>query len=318
MPGRRTGDDHQTYLAWPQKYGRPYFWVAFELARISAMNWSALPQPVAARILELDGRVSALLHDAATAEAKVAYARNVIGGKIEAPKDVFKSQQSGFDAIYADARQARERAETQRKLFASAKAWIAGLPANSQLLLVQPVAQDLDLSALRDELTRMRTELKQLQSVTVPADDIETRVHAYVTWLARQATPMVRGYGPGENLDVRWPGGIDANRRNGNGFSTIDGNALLFTAMLDPDGLKDQILKAIQATQPMGKLELEARRDTLTREIDELSYVVAELLDRAGEAPDPLMAPHHILGVRTKEDYENGPAEGDRVDSDAR
>ena len=44
--------------------------------------------------------------------------------------------------------------------------------------------------------------------------------------------------------------------------------------------------------------ELEAARIELTSQIDELFYVVAALLDRAGATPDPQMQPQHILGVR--------------------
>ena len=91
----------------------------------------------------------------------------------------------------------------------------------------------------------------------MPADDIGDKVQAYVDSLAAKAQPLLRGLGTGQQLDIRWPGGPDCNPRNGDGFSTIDGNALMLTALLQPTALQDAIMGAVQATLPMPKAELE-------------------------------------------------------------
>jgi hypothetical protein len=152
--------------------------------------------------------------------------------------------------------------------------------------MVRPATDGLDLAAKQQELTALRAELRELQHVVCPANDIATRVHAYVQDLRSKAAPLLRGYGLGQTLDVRWPGGPDANRRNGSGFSDIDGNALLLFALLQPDSLHAAVLRAVAHTQPMAKADLDNRKDELTHQIDELSYVVA---DREGEAPDQLI-----------------------------
>jgi hypothetical protein len=58
----------------------------------------------------------------------------------------------------------------------------------------------------------------------------------------------------------------------------------------------------VQATQLMPRAQLEARRAELVHGIDELSYVVAAMLEQAGAPPDEKMAAWHVLGVRVDEE----------------
>jgi hypothetical protein len=170
------------------------------------------------------------------------------------------------------------------------------------LLLVQPAADGLDLATQQATLQSLRQELQKLRTITVAADNIADKVTDYIRALAESAQPMLRNYGDGQKLDIRWPTGPLNNPRNGDGFSTIDGNALMFFALLMPAELAEVILRAIQSNLPMPKLELEKRIAELPHEIDELSYVVASLLEAVGHPPDPLMSPPHWLGVRLAQD----------------
>jgi hypothetical protein len=94
------------------------------------------------------------------------------------------------------------------------------------------------LLRLNAKLQGMRAELARLNAVTIPADDIAGKAKAYVDELKTRAAPMLRGIGNGQDLDVRWSdGSLDANSRNGSGYSSTDGNALLLFALLMPKAL---------------------------------------------------------------------------------
>ena len=137
-------------------------------------------------------------------------------------------------------------------------AGVERLPADTRLLVVQPAAADLDLSTLQAGLQSLRQELRKLDTTT-GARGRYRRQGAGLCGLPslRKPSPCCGGLGTGQQLDIRWPGGPDCNPRNGDGFSTIDGNALMLTALLQPTALQDAIMGAVQATLPMPKAELE-------------------------------------------------------------
>ena len=264
-----------------------------------AMRSTNLPQTVAVRLLDLDERVTDLISKADKADAAVERARAIIGNKVEVGPEEFNKVRDGFPAIYAEAQAARQRADSERGILNGIRSWVANLPHETRLVAV-PTPADQDLGKLETKLQTMRAELGKLQHVVVPADDIAAKVTAYVHTLAAKAQPLLRGYGPGQQLDVRWPGGPDTNPLNGNGYSNIDGNGLMLAALLHPTALAAAIMHAVEATQPMPRKELEKRRAELPNQIDELSYTVAALRDKAGLPPDQNMSPWHYLGVRTE------------------
>jgi hypothetical protein len=268
------------------------------------MKANQLPQVVLAKLLEMDASVAELTSGAAKAEARVAYARHVLnGGDNSVTAEEYERERSSFDENYARAMAAKVQAETERKVLAEAKAWVESLPSDSKLLLVQPAASDLDLAALCARLAGLREELKRLNGTPPVASDIEAKVAAYVASLAARASPLVRGFAEGLALDVKWPMGLDANRTNGVGFSNSDANCLVLLAAITPRELSKLIMQAIERAQPLSQAEHAARRREIEHAIDELSYSVAALSEQA----DPLMAPWHVLGVRTVEE-ETAPA----------
>jgi hypothetical protein len=267
----------------------------------NAMRFTNLPQPIAVRLLDLDSRVANLVTEANRLESSVKVARDIVNGKIEVEREEYMKARQGFDAALAQSKAARQRADNELGMLQDIKSWIETLPHNSRLMAVPPATNGNDLATLELQLQSLRQELATLQSITIPADDIGKKVKDYVRGLAAHAQPMLRGYGRGQNLDVYWPTGPDHNPRNGAGYSTIDGNALSFFALLQPEALESVILRAVQSTLPMPKDKLEKRKAELPLEIDELSYTVAHLRDKADMPPDPAMSPHHYLGVRVKE-----------------
>jgi hypothetical protein len=64
----------------------------------------------------------------------------------------------------------------------------------------------------------------------------------------------------------------------------------------------DLIVKSIWKAQPLTVAAHAAKAADLQNAIDEISYMTAARLDQAGEPPDPLMAPWHVLGVRLAEE----------------
>jgi hypothetical protein len=102
----------------------------------------------------------------------------------------------------------------------------------------------------------------------------------------------VRGYAQGGSLDVRWQGdSFDVNRSPG----------LLLAAALDPNGLAELILGAIEREQPLNQTQHAEKVTALRERIAELSYVEAALVERNGGEHDPQSEPMCILGVRLEE-----------------
>ena len=127
------------------------------------------------------------------------------------------------------------------------------------------------------------------------APDIEAKVRAYVTGLAKRALPQVRGYHAGGTLDVRWGGDV------------VDNNAslaLLLFAALDPNEVGELVIKAIVKEQPLSALEHGQRVAELEGRIDSLSYQLAAMVERNGGEFDVELKPEHVLGVRLADEMD--------------
>ena len=80
------------------------------------MRAQQLPQPVAARLLDMDARLAELMAEAQEADAKVAYARGVINGKDNSVSAAAFEQERALSEPLSGGCWLRERAETQRKV----------------------------------------------------------------------------------------------------------------------------------------------------------------------------------------------------------
>jgi len=268
------------------------------------MRARELPQAVLAKLVNLDQVATEFAASAQAAEARLAAARDIINGKnTGVTAEEYALARDNFDATFGAAKMAGSYAARTREVVAACRAWVESLPSDSRLLLVQPAAADLDLASLQANLEAMRAELSKLQAMPTPSDDVGERVREYVSGLMRQGAPVVRGFEAGGKLQVYWPD-VGANPRNLNGYSTEGANPLLISALLMPEALAEVITRAVEATQLMPKAAWEARRAELVHGIDELSYVVAAMLERAGAPPDPKLGASHHLGIRVVDDAE--------------
>jgi hypothetical protein len=249
-----------------------------------------LPQGVLSRWLELDDRCAALQQEALDAEAEVGRLRMLMKsgvGNVTATQ--FEQARNSFEGVFSDAQRKRARADTQAKLLARTKAWIEAVPNGTQLAVVTPPINGADLTQVRAELKSLREQLKTLQSYPPASSDIEERIGDLVAGWARAARPEVRNYSQGQALAVLWGGDIYGPER---------GNAVGLFAALFPAELASLVMAAIVREQPLNAIAHAERRSALEHAIDEISYAVAALDDRAGAPPDPLMAAWHVLGVR--------------------
>jgi hypothetical protein len=82
---------------------------------------------------------------------------------------------------------------------------------------------------------------------------------------------------------------------------TRDGRTLTLPfAALDPNGLSELILGAIEKEQPLSASEHAKKVAQLTSRIGELSYTLAALVERSGGEFDVELQPQHVLGVRVE------------------
>src|SRR5262249_47214442 len=107
-----------------------------------------LPAAVMTKLLILDQVAGEFAATAQAAEQRLARARDIVNGKREVDVEDYQRERDGFDATFGAAKMAASYAESARKVLAHCRAWLAALPADSKLLLVQPAAADLDLAAL--------------------------------------------------------------------------------------------------------------------------------------------------------------------------
>ena len=268
------------------------------------MKLQQAPQPVLAKLLALDTHAETLADLADDVASKLEYCRALLNGRIEDARMDLKSTQLEFERLLKEAPQARKRADDEQRVLSNCKLWLDQLPHNSGLEFVHIGADGLDLGALRNELAACEREISALRSAPVAASDVNERVERYVSELAHGATPLVRGFGPGEQLQLHWPEGAWTNRKTGQGFSRDTANPLLLIARLFPDQLANMILAEItvltegQDQRPARITQLEEQRAQLQR-IEE-ALIVKALAKGEPVTRDPAAPPWAVLEVQLK------------------
>lgn len=195
----------------------------------------------------------------------------------------------GIDALYKSAVAAKQRADVAVGVLQGLRLWIASLPNNSKMVLIHPTGDPAELPALVKKLAGLRNELESVNRTIVPSDNIAAMVRDYVAGLGTRPHIALVGAGEQQQIQCRWPD---------------DSNALSIVAMLQGDLLASFITKTIKDAHPQTRAQVQARRDELVNQIDELSYVVACLLCKSGGLPDARMEARHVLGVRLAENTE--------------
>lgn len=262
------------------------------------MKWSALPARVAERLVNLTERVEELARDADQAQARVEFARNVIGGRTDIGPEAFERQRDGFNDTYATAQLLRQKADSARGVLQQCREWVEKLPSRNRLIEVTPAASGFDLATLKTKLAAMRDELRTLNNNPPVASDISKRVDELVANYAKAALPFVRGFAQGQSLDVRWPMDMTADRRTASACAPNNCNPLLMFAAINPAGVANLIMQTVREAQPLSHAQHTERKAELEQLIDEMSYALSAALEKAGELPDPQVAPQHFLGLR--------------------
>jgi hypothetical protein len=257
------------------------------------MKASALPQPVMARLVDFTDRCEALEVAAKLADADVDHLRHVLASKSnDVSAEQFSWAKNNFQRVYTECQTKRVKANTQAKLLSTVKGWIEKLPDNISLIMAMVSVNGIDLTKTRAELKEAREALRITRGNPPASKDIEARVQNYVRDLARAAVPVARGYAAGQTLQLTWPLNV---------YDGAGNTGLLALASADPDAVGALIMKAILKEQPLNQAELAERVADLDRRIDDLSYVVASLAEKAGAEYDDALLPAHILGVRVGE-----------------
>jgi hypothetical protein len=271
------------------------------------MKLQQLSQPILVKLLDLDERVQHLTEEADAAESNLEHARMVVNGNdTTINADDYAKVRDSFNDMVAQARTARAKADAQQRVLSSCKVFVDTLPPNTRLLPVYSNGNGADLAAIRAELKQLRDELRVLNHNPPPDPDIARRVDDYINTLSRSAPPLVRGFAQGQQLDVKWPSALDANRNDGSGFVDSRANPLLLFAALFPAELAKLILRSIAAAQPLSASQHAERVAYLTARIAELCYLDCAAVEKNGGEFDVTAPPQCVLGVKLE-----SPGEGD-------
>ena len=99
----------------------------------------------------------------------------------------FAQARDSFEAVHADMKAKRARANVQMQLLARTKRWIEQLAPNTKLIIQHAPANGADLAQVRAELKELREELRKLQGNPPASSDIGKRVDDLVAgWGVRR------------------------------------------------------------------------------------------------------------------------------------
>jgi hypothetical protein len=264
------------------------------------MNYASLPAPVLAKLLALDEAVEVLTREADAVQHDIEDRRARRYGNVYRADDNPRVLDAELQKLLADQNVLRERLHSEQSVLSSIKLWLDRLPAAAKLEPVTVSAEGKDLTAIRDRIKTVTTEMDRLKRAPAPSTDIEARVRDYVAKLA----PTVQGVGADERLSIVWGPGAQQSST----FlqeRTCDPLALL--AALFPDRLIALAMSEVErmANDPLPIAERPPRIAVLDRELEELSYieealVVAAIMAGRAVHRSPSVPPAAVLGVRIK------------------
>src|SRR5262245_25103249 len=104
-----------------------------EVTSRSALR-SQWPRHVLEALLSLQSEAEVLADEAKTAEAKLAYAREVLSGRSEVSRAKYLEIEAAFQkSIYEPALQLRQKANVAGQIFSKTRGWLEKLPPNTKL-----------------------------------------------------------------------------------------------------------------------------------------------------------------------------------------
>jgi hypothetical protein len=270
------------------------------------MTPSELPQVVLAKLFQMQSHVEHCNTAAASADRACDEQRAMLNDRRprsmreHRDKDGWNlaAEQQKLATLTQRAAGFRQIAATEAGILKRCRAWLDALPAVGLEPVAPSLAADDTLPLVRQRLSAVQAELKQLNSVPLPDPDLKRKVESYVSSLAARAAPELRGVAAGDTFQPRWK--FDA-------FDEVYPAAVLVAAWLTPERLADRLLSAARqlADQLVPASERPARIQALRDEILPLRYAEEALVTRAlanGEAAarSPDSPPEAVLLVRVK------------------
>jgi hypothetical protein len=232
------------------------------------------PNHVQAKLDTFERQVVVLTQQVAKTQAAINNARTRLSGGFERQSE-YDDMRASLVKLVKDLPAIENKLDATRYTLTDAKAWLANLPDDTELVPVATVKDGYDLATVHSRINDAEDEIKRLRAVPVPSADIAERVREHVSALSR---PTVSGIGTGQPLRVTWPDDVIA-----------------VLALLLPEQMVAALLKEIerQSKAPMPLPQRKQRIAQLLAGIDILqSQALALGADTAG------LPPAVVLGVR--------------------
>jgi len=271
------------------------------------MKHDSLPRGVLKKLLELSEHAQALEQEATDANRALTSLRSRLSTATDW-RDADERAQAAveFERLNRELPRLRSRSQSEARVLSNCKAWIASLPHSAKLEPVVTVIDGCDLVSIRKRITLIAAERRLLELAPTPSADLKDRISDFVDELARSGQPAFHRGIAGGQLDVRFSGGLGANRLNLSGFDQGRGDGLVLIAWLFRDQLKAALCAEADrlAQDPLPPAERPERLRALAAEEAQLRYreealVCRQLGDRDEQvARDVSAPPAFVLGVR--------------------
>jgi hypothetical protein len=157
------------------------------------MKISKLPAPVIDRLVALDQHAAACGQAATAADARLAACRAAVndydfpktGNRIK-DEETHRRAKQELAGLNEGAQETRRRSDAARRVAASCRAFVDGLPDAAAIeLAAVPQANGVDLSECRGRITGIRAKLAKLHSAPPPSD--RGRIEGYIDELRKPA-----------------------------------------------------------------------------------------------------------------------------------
>jgi hypothetical protein len=275
------------------------------------MNLSQCPQFVLAKLTTLTDQVEHLAANADELERRLSWLYKANRGDVridrlqenqglsfEAIAEKARALQAEAIALEKDVPAARLRANVEKAVLSSCRAWIESLP-DVELEQVTPrnIAKGATIERVRNEMASVEAQVKEIERAPTPSRDLRQRIEKYIAKVG-EFEFKVDGIGEGQELTVRWP---DAQTLLA-AFKGKELAALIYAAALR------------LAEHPLPPAQRPARLAACHEILERLQRVEEVLISQAVERGDHVIrrvqaSPEAVLGcaVRIKDEVRRVP-----------
>jgi hypothetical protein len=182
-----------------------------------------------------------------TAAAALARVRRVLNDEFAAPA-ALRVAKGERDQVLRQSEEAERHRRNAEHVLRRCREWLEGLGDVMLEEVSVEAPPDASLSDVRDRIKDKEAEMSALRRAATPSADIRERIEAYVASIGKFGTPIVRGIGAGESLEVLWPQSHEANRQDTVGFSQnlFKADPLPVLAHLIPDVIVERLMAEIE------------------------------------------------------------------------